>query len=80
MKCFAVRDLKAEGFGVPFFQPTFGLAERAFNDACLDEKTYMYKSPEDFSLWCIGEFEQKTGTFVPEQVPKKICDAKTQKQ
>lgn len=76
MKCFSIKDLKAEGFNTPFFQSTYGLAERAFNDACQDEKTALYKTPEDFSLWYVGEFDQQTGNFMPLETPKKICDAR----
>lgn len=74
MKCFAIRDLKAEGFNVPFFQPTFGLAERVFKEACQDEKTVFAKNKEDFSLYYIGEYDQSSGTIKPE-VPKLVCTA-----
>lgn len=75
MKMFSIRDVKAEGFNTPFFQPTFGLAERAFQDACKDEKTHLSKHPEDFSLYFLGEFDPNLGEFKPEPQPKHICDA-----
>lgn len=74
MKMFAIKDIKAEGFNTPFFQPTFGLAERMFKEACQDEKSIISKNKEDFSLYYMGEFDQKSGDFTPEQ-PKHICDA-----
>lgn len=75
MKAFAIKDLKAEGFNTPFFQQTFGLAERSFKDACQDEKTSLAKHPEDYSLFFIGEFNQSTGIFEPQNPPKHVCDA-----
>jgi len=75
MKMFAVKDLKAEGFNTPFFQPTFGLAERSFKEATKDNQSFLSKTPEDFSLYFLGEFNQQTGLLTPEQNPKKICDA-----
>lgn len=75
MKMFSIRDVKAEGFNVPFFQPTFGLAERMFQDAVKDEKTSFAKHPEDFSLYYLGEFNTQSGEFSPEAQPKHVCDA-----
>jgi len=75
MKMFSIRDKKAEGFNTPFFQPTFGLAERAFKDACQDEKSTLAKHPEDFALYYHGEFDQNLGLLKVEDEPKKICDA-----
>lgn len=74
MKCFAIRDVKAEGFTTPFFQPTFGLAERMFKEACQDEKTSLSKNPEDFSLFYIADFDQSSGQLTPVE-PKWICNA-----
>lgn len=74
MKCFAIKDIKSEGFNTPFFQATFGLAERAFKDACQDEKSTIAKHREDFSLYYIGQFDQTSGEFIAEQ-PKHVCDA-----
>lgn len=75
MKCFSIKDVKAEGFNTPFFQSTFGLAERAFRDACEDEKSHLNKHKEDFSLYYLGEFNQESGLFIPEPQPKHVCDA-----
>lgn len=74
MKMFAIRDTKAEGYNTPFFQPTFGLAERAFKEAAKDEQSMISKNPEDFSLFYLGEFHQDSGLIEPEN-PKHICDA-----
>lgn len=75
MKMFAIRDVKAEGYNTPFFQPTFGLAERAFKDACQDEKTTLAKHPEDYSLYYLGEFDQTSGQMKIEDTPKHVCNA-----
>lgn len=74
MKCFAIRDVKAEGFNVPFFQPTFGLAERMFKQACEDKESSLSKNPEDFSLYYIADFQPASGVLVPVE-PKWICNA-----
>lgn len=78
MKMFAVRDVKSEGFMTPFFQPTFGLAERMFKEAANDEKSMICKNPEDFSLYYLGEFNNASGELKSEK-PKHISDATAQK-
>nr|QJB19434.1 MAG: nonstructural protein [Microvirus sp.]QJB19675.1 MAG: nonstructural protein [Microvirus sp.] len=75
MKAFSIRDIKAEGFNTPFFQATFGLAERAFKEAANDPQSQIAKNKEDFSLYYLGEFDQQTGLISPENAPKHICDA-----
>lgn len=74
MKMFAIRDTKSEGFNTPFFQQTFGLAERAFKDACDDPQTSLHKHKEDFALFYLGDFDQTSGELQP-IVPKHICNA-----
>lgn len=75
MKLFAIRDIKAEGFNIPFCQPTFGLAERMFKDAVKDQENQLSKHPEDFALYHVGEFDNKTGTITALDVPQHVCDA-----
>lgn len=75
MKMFTIRDVKAEGYNTPFFQATYGLAERAFKEACTDPQSIISKNKEDFSLYYLGEFDQNSGLLTLETVPKHICDA-----
>lgn len=75
MKAFSIRDVKAEGFNIPFFQSTFGLAERAFKEACQDPSSHINKNKADFSLYYIGEFDHKSGLINAEAQPKLICNA-----
>lgn len=72
MKMFSIYDVKAEGYNTPFFQPTFGLAERMFNEALKDEKSAISKYPEDFSLYYHGEIDTNTGLFIAESKPKLV--------
>lgn len=75
MKVFSIRDVKAEGFNTPFFQQTFGLAERAFKEAANDTNSQIHKNKQDFSLYCVGEFEHTTGVITPVNPPQHVCDA-----
>lgn len=63
MEIYTVKDNKAGTFNTPFFQPTDVHALRAFkaevNRASESNMIYLY--PEDWELWHIGSFDEKSG-------------------
>lgn len=61
-KMFTVFDSKSKAFGVPFFMPTVGMALRAFKDLASDPQTLLYRHPDDFSLYQIGEYDDANAT------------------
>lgn len=63
MQVFAVFDKKSELYNLPFFMQTTGEALRAFMDLARDEKTVLYRHPEDFRLSRLGTFDNKAGVF-----------------
>lgn len=62
---FAVKDSKAAAFALPFFLPRMELAIRSFKDAVSDPKHEMHRHPEDYSLWCLGEYDDEKGAMLP---------------
>lgn len=61
-KMFAIYDSKGEFYSQPFCQKTMGMAIRAFRDTALDASTTIHAHPEDFTLYCIGEYDDRNGT------------------
>lgn len=61
LKIYSIKDSKAAAYGTPFFQPTRGLALRAFIDLSMDSQSMPAKHPSDFALFELGEFDQLTG-------------------
>lgn len=61
MKVFSIYDLKAQAFSQPFFMESVGLAIRAFTELLDDKATTVAKYPSDFTLFEIGEFDQRKG-------------------
>ena len=75
MKMFSILDRKAEGFNTPFFQPTFGVAERTFKELANDPTSSICKNKEDFALYHTGEFDQSTGVVTAVNPPQHVCNA-----
>ena len=70
----AVRDICGDVFGLPMFQQSVGMAQRAFSDAVNrpDENNLLYKHPEHFELYELGTFDDSTGSFVLADKPKQL--------
>ena len=65
MKLFSVFDNKAVFFQDPFVQRSVAEAIRAFTVACNDPKTSLFLHPNDYVLFEVGEFDERTGVIVP---------------
>lgn len=63
LKIFSVYDSKTLAYMTPFFSTTPGSAIRSFSDAAASEGSIVAQHPEDFSLFMIGEFDDKTGAI-----------------
>lgn len=76
LNVFAVYDLKAEAYMAPFFQQTKGLAIRSFAAAAHDGGSVISKYPEDFCLFDLGTWEDRTGLFSPRVAPISLGTAR----
>lgn len=66
-KIVAVLDAAASTFGTPFFVVSTGQAVRSFKDEINRpaEDNPLNRHPEDFTLYCLGEYDDETGEIVP---------------
>jgi hypothetical protein len=69
---FAIYDVKTEAYGQPYFANTKGEAIRAFSDIINDITHPLGKHPEDFSLYLIGNYNDKNATLEKLQQPKEL--------
>lgn len=60
---FSVHDAKAEAYLRPYFAETRGLAVRAFSAAVNDPAHDFSKYAADYTLFCVGVFDQATGAM-----------------
>lgn len=66
MKLFAVKDILANEFIQVFPHQSVETAKRELS-AVVNNKSQslLYQFPTDYQLFCIGEFETKTGLLTP---------------
>jgi len=64
-KIVAIRYRAADVFNTPAFVPSVGVAIRSFSDAVnrSDTNNELFKHPEDFDLYLLGEFNDEDGSF-----------------
>lgn len=71
---FSIRDHK-EGFSPQLFaNPNEQSAARGFAFMVSNNKSVMGFSPFDYDLYKVGEFDEESGVFEPENPVKFICN------
>lgn len=75
MKVYSMYDEKAEAFNRPFIFTTHGQATRAFSDGVRDPQSNLCKHYKDYSLYCIGTFDEETGLLEPLTPVELVCRA-----
>lgn len=81
---FALMDQKTETFLAPFAARTRGEAERSYLEILRSEGTLVQKHPQDFPLYEIGTYNERTGEVRPlvsddgiMLLPRLLVDAQT---
>lgn len=72
----AVRDVRADTFGTPFFLSSLAQGERQFSDEInrAEESNTLYKHPADFELYHLGFFDPQEGSFDLLPKPQQIAE------
>lgn len=65
LRVFSVFDAKLAAYNVPFFARTEADAIRSFGDLVVDPRSRVAQHKEDYSLYCVGTFDDDTGLLVP---------------
>lgn len=73
LRVYSIYDEKSELFARPSFLAKDGQAMRGFGDAVGDPQSDLHKHYKDFSLYQLAEFDDETGKFVNEDIPKLLC-------
>lgn len=75
LKAYSVYDRKTLQYHPPFFASTDGAAVRSFGDLANDLNTNVGRHPNDYVLFCIGEFDDQKGAMVPVSPLLHVADA-----
>lgn len=73
----SVRDRATDTYGRPFFSPSIGGAVRSFHDEMNNKESPLNKHPEDYDLYVMGNFDERTGLFETD-TPRQVAVGKEQ--
>lgn len=73
---FALMDVQAQAFARPFFSPAKGVALRELGEEVNrdDGKNLLFTHPQDFRLFELGEWDERTGLFQCHAQPLLVVD------
>lgn len=74
---YSIYDSCTGTYNTPFIMDNDNSALRTFSDYCLIPDTTLAKHPEDFSLYCLGSYNKKTGNVQSEFKPRLLAKAIT---
>jgi hypothetical protein len=69
---FAIYDSAVGSYNKPFFAPSIEAALRDFRLAVQDPKTGLQRSPGDYTLFHIGEYNAENGKMTSLQTPHSL--------
>ncbi|AXL15041.1 nonstructural protein [Microviridae sp.] len=71
-KMLSVFDAKASAYISPFFLPQEAMAVRTFTDCVNDPNHAFGKNPADYTLFCLGEFDDFSGNLQINETPYNL--------
>ena len=69
---YVTYDSKAQTYTTPFYALNQGSALRSFIDIAHDTKHPIGQHPEDYTLFCIGEYDELKGTVKMFEAKKSL--------
>ena len=74
-KIYSTFDQASGIYQRPFVAHTHGEVTRSFQDIACDADHEIGKHPEDYTLYCLGEFNDGTGEITGYLTPEKVATA-----
>lgn len=72
---FSIFDYCADVYCTPFVMDSANLAIRSFSDYCVVPDTSIFKHPEDYALFQLGEYNKQTGRLFSFDKPRLLLRA-----
>lgn len=73
MNIYSIRDDKTGAYNTPFFAENDIYCQRIVGMMVADKRTQLNHYPADFTLYRIGDFDNKTGLIISHE-PMHICN------
>lgn len=77
LKAYSIYDCKSYIWHSPFFMTNDGAALRACTDLANDTGTMIGRHPADYTLWCVGEFNDQDGLMAAQRPALHVVDLVT---
>lgn len=74
LQIFSMYDKKSKIYQPPLYGHNAGHAMRTFTDVITQQKLLCSKYPEDFSIWMVGEWDDKLGRLLCLDHPTLVCE------
>lgn len=74
LNAYTLYDAKALTYSPPFYATAHGQAVRSVMELAADKNTTVGKYPTDFILYCVGTYDDATGSLLPNSVREHISD------
>jgi len=75
LQIFSIYDRKAKAYTRPFYETNEMTASRSFAQALRDTESQFSKTPEDFRMDRLGEFDDSNGVISAYESPEPIMEA-----
>ena len=73
MKIYVIYDDKAKTYHTPFYQTNDETCLRTMTDMANNPELDTCKFAEDYTLFCLGEYEKNTGEILLSETRDTIC-------
>jgi len=73
-RAYTIFDTKSLTYSNPFYAPTTGAAIRIVSDAAQDPNSQLSRHPADFIVYCVGEYDDSNGVFLPIDPREHVVD------
>lgn len=74
LNAYTLYDAKALTYSPPFFTTAHGAAVRMVMDLASDHNTSVGRHPSDYTLYCVGHWNDALGCMLPFEVREHISD------
>ena len=81
LQIVAIKDSAVSAFNTPSFVQHVGVAVRSFTQAVNDPQHDFFRTPADFELYHLGEYDDQDGSIIQPDTPTRLVrgvDVKTQ--